>query len=752
MSKLFEYLGRNLKIAWKSVFHGFRQYLCFFIALIIVQVLFGMVSVSNDNNSHVEHDLYSAEYDYDIALTNLNYDQMRFIIDDDLAQYKSDRIYELVRMDEYTNQVANEERFDLFLKFIKSTDFSLGRFESKYVKQLDLYKTNEYTVFKSPLVTFSDSIRNNTFTFIIISAVLLVLCSFLLNSLYKIRLNQYKFQYGIYLTFGADFKMLFGIAFWEMFVILAVTFIPSMGISTVVSYFIFKDTTQSFVFNGWTILKTLLFSLAVIVIAVWTPMKLMAIKKPMSMIISEDNSNLVSSPRSSVSIFGEKFPRRYEFYSMWRFRKYEAQLLTTAIVFCAVFIMGLYMADIYNTNLEYPRPQFVLDLTDSGFEYDAGFSNELNSMEGVKAVEIDDNSTEAINLSSHVIFDSSRALFMSGTIRYEGSVVMKNGDLNVTNSVVYTAMNDDQLGLLRDYTYSGDLDCINTPGYVIVGDSVSNVRKIDFRVGDKIYIAEKTGQVRAVDTQRTGNALLQEQIKYFRFQYREFTIGAVIYDVPCDSLPVYMGFSDYESVTGKTPTGKILNVYVDSDFNNSETNRLYGELKDWARYYGDIDVTNRDTVLNASVSREKHYGELYIVASLLVLCISPLVWFFSQALYYKKRENEFNILQAMGAVLREIRAIYLQGGLSMAVMSLLVSVGLSYLGSYLLFLVYNVVMPHLTGEHVRYIFYMPWYAILASVALSVACGFLSAYFPYRGYRRYRRTLENGGGGKEFEDG
>ena len=75
MSKVFEYLGRNLKIAWKSVFHGFSQYLCFFIAMIIVQVLFGMVSVSNDNNSHVEHDLYSEEYDYHMAVTNLNFDQ-----------------------------------------------------------------------------------------------------------------------------------------------------------------------------------------------------------------------------------------------------------------------------------------------------------------------------------------------------------------------------------------------------------------------------------------------------------------------------------------------------------------------------------------------------------------------------------------------------------------------------------------------------------------------------------------------------
>ncbi len=235
MSKVFEYLGRNLKIAWKSVFHGFSQYLCFFIAMIIVQVLFGMVSVSNDNNSHVEPDLYSEEYDYHMAVTNLNFDQARFLVDDDLAAHKSERIYETVRVEEYTNLVANETRYDVYLMFTKDLESSLRKFDQKYVKELDALRTNEYSIFKSPLVTFNDSVRNNNFTFFVISAVLLVLCSFLLNSLYKIRLNQYKFQYGVYLTFGADFKMLFGIAFWEMFVILAVTFIPSMGISTLIS-------------------------------------------------------------------------------------------------------------------------------------------------------------------------------------------------------------------------------------------------------------------------------------------------------------------------------------------------------------------------------------------------------------------------------------------------------------------------------------------------------------------------------------
>lgn len=70
------------------------------------------------------------------------------------------------------------------------------------------------------------------------------------------------------------------------------------------------------------------------------------------------------------------------------------------------------------------------------------------------------------------------------------------------------------------------------------------------------------------------------------------------------------------------------------------------------------------------------------------------MWFFSQTLYYLKRESEFNILQALGARVRDIRNIYVQGGLQMAGLSLIVSVALSFLGSYILFYVYNVIIPN----------------------------------------------------------
>lgn len=75
LEKVFEYLKRSLTIAWKSVFFNFKQYFCFFMAIIIVQVLYGMMSVSADNNNNVEYKHVMEEYNYHMVLKGLNEDQ-----------------------------------------------------------------------------------------------------------------------------------------------------------------------------------------------------------------------------------------------------------------------------------------------------------------------------------------------------------------------------------------------------------------------------------------------------------------------------------------------------------------------------------------------------------------------------------------------------------------------------------------------------------------------------------------------------
>ncbi|MGM9634541.1 MAG: FtsX-like permease family protein, partial [Candidatus Avispirillum sp.] len=166
---------------------------------------------------------------------------------------------------------------------------------------------------------------------------------------------------------------------------------------------------------------------------------------------------------------------------------------------------------------------------------------------------------------------------------------------------------------------------------------------------------------------------------------------------------------------------------------------------------GSIPVADTNQLAEKNISSDEHYNELFVAISVLILCISPIIWFFSQSLYYFKREKEFNIIQSMGANGSDIRKIYLLGGVSMAIMSLIVSILLSYIASYLMFYVFNVVVPNFSGEYIRYIFYMPWYALVISVVMSVACGFFSAYIPYKSYFKNRYSLENGGSGVQDDE-
>ena len=103
MESLFEYLKRSLTIAWKSVFFNFKEYSCFFVALFIVQMFYGLMSVSNANNNNVEYRHVTDEYDYHMVLRDLNTDQYLYLKNDSGAVFKNDLVFKIVRVDENHN-------------------------------------------------------------------------------------------------------------------------------------------------------------------------------------------------------------------------------------------------------------------------------------------------------------------------------------------------------------------------------------------------------------------------------------------------------------------------------------------------------------------------------------------------------------------------------------------------------------------------------------------------------------------------
>ena len=832
LERIWEYLSRNVKIAWKSVFFNFKQYCCFFAAIFIIQVLFGMMFISASNNNSVEYQQIKQDQkleleevddegntvksDYHYEIHNLTLSQYTF-----LADYKGEngvfdeqkQLYVIVDYDKRINELDDKEVYDVYIRFGKEKNLEDSAMVTKYYKDFEknyvsvlanLEKDDvSFETKTTMLLDYDSRVASNNATFVVIAIIIFVLSVFLLVAIYNIRLNQYKFTYGVYMTFGADFKMLFGTAFWELFVIMLVLFVPSVLISTLAVYLIYAPSGFAFTFNGWAFLTVFLFSLVVVFVSVIMPMRLTSMRPPMSLIITEDNSNLISSPRKSFNLLGKKFPLQYELYSIWRFRKYNIQLLTSAIIFCALFICGLYLSDIYTTDIEYPRPQFemTIDPDNANMGYDNVLSNDIENVndafleaypeykekttvdedgnevpfKAITGVEPTGNATpvaedldvkqspvtEARYINSFMLVSSKDIKFgATGPFVYDTDDAAtpyfgEASSYKVTNDVLYKAIDpdnaDDVLDFLSQYEIEGDpskiLESKGDVQYVIVGDSTSNLKTYKFDVGDKIALSTYESAITAVDSNLSGKNLLRRQIRNYEYSYTTFEVCAVIKDIPSGSVPVYMLNDAYNTVTDRDPEATKLNIYVDTELNIEQTRFVASQLRDIATDSGYAkigSITVRDLEQNTenNITEDKHYSQLFVVISVLILCISPIIWFFSQTNYYFKREKEFNIIQSMGATESDVRTIYLLGGLSMAVMSFIVSILLSYICSYAMFYVYNVVVPNFTFEYVRYTFYMPWYALVIAVVVSVACGFFSVYIPYKSYFKHRYAIQN----------
>lgn len=737
LENFVRYLYKTLKMSAKNVFSGLGQYACFFAAIFIIQVFFATLTVILYNNDNTEWERVQEEYDYHVVVYGLNEDQMLIVDNYWRHFFGRDDVYNTISSVEHHDVYDDISTFDIYLKLKDYDKEVLNASYSRFSSHLhELAQGGALRYETTPLLNFDVNLLVNRLIYIVSIAALIALSVFLLVILYNIRINHYKFIYGIYMSFGADFKKLFETAFWEMFVVAAITFLPATGVSVLISWAILTAHGIAFSCPLWTLLLTVVYGLIVLLFSVWFPMKIMAIKPPMTLIVSQDNSNLVSSPRRSLNIFGSKFPLNYELYSTWRFRKYNLRLLVSAIIFTSLFMCGLYIAEITRVTLANDTPQYTVDLSSIDRKFDSSMRDELYTIPGVTLVS-KSNTKDAIHIGSHISVPSEYTLPLSGLL------VPDNTDgISVTNDIQYRTTDEDIVADLEKYEYDGDLSSpLHDDSMIVVADSIGNTRRFNYKVGDKIEIATVVKQNAPVDMNLSDAALLREQLEKFEFEYREFTIGAIIYDIPTLKMPVYVSEAAFEAITGEAVSYDTLEIYVDDSLSADETIALESTLRNWGLIYGGASVENTHALHMSRVNEDKQYDEIFTLVAALLLTISPMIWFFSQTLYYYKRENEITILQSMGALRGDIRRLYVLGGIFMGILSFVFCIVLGYSLSYLLFRFVNVIIPQWTLSYVRYKFYMPWYAILLSVIMSVACGFLSSFLPYRSFmRRKAETL------------
>ena len=763
MEKILKYLFRNLKYAGKNVFSKMKAYLPFFVAFFVIQAVFFTAFVTTATNYQNRYEKISERYDYDILISGLSYNDY-ITIDDKLyiMSYMKNRTFESYKISKVTNEFGEEWRIYVLMRDGMSND----EFLNYYV-----YSNQDYLNMDNIEITFTplNEYRNSVSLYaktpsLLLLVALTAVSSLAVLTLYDVQVNHDRFRYGIYMTYGAGFKRLVSTCVFEMIVVAMVSLIPSGSFVYGVSRLFYGQYGITPIFEYQIVIKAVLMSLIVAVIGVLLPMKFLSRKTPMSLIIAQDNSNLISSPRTTRFIIGERFLKIYESLGMWRFRKYYLKLLSSAVAFSAVFLCGYYISYMNNSVATQSIEEFRFDskktdtkilskaelysgyLSDLDFFYDT-----FSDMDGVASVEYSVEKSAAGVGNMMLMNDrmARRSLGDMASIKHttnpfedtDASLKKYSGEgyHNLTYMYKYRAYDENMLKVLDEkYEVEGDIySVITDDNTVIVTETVMNTKKFNFEVGDKIVICrivEMGEEVEFVDPFDTVG-IVGEQIRRNRYEFIEYTVGAVIKDIPETEgyFSVGLSYDEYTALVKQEPVPLSASVYLDSDVSEKEYNEGLLKANQVKNYYGhDFALTDTYGYLYRTIAREECSYGFGLVLSFLVLVISPIVWFYSQTLFYEKRSKEMYVLAAYGAKKSMFRRIHMASGKILSVLGFVFATVLGVLASLLVFKTMNEWLVFFGfGTGVNYRFYISPIALAICLVLSAFCGFVSAYLPYR---------------------
>ena len=726
------YLWRNIKLAAKSVFRNWREYLSFFSAVLILQVFFWLLTFSNYTNNQSALEVIEAAYSEHIIVENMNAAQS-LSLHNDTVRYRI--LNEGIRSITFSDggRTAKISFYD------GNKEQSADSFVRKYVNKLtDLGEG--HTVTLTPLLTYERDCRANNAVYWLLMLLLSAISVFLLMSLYYIRVNHFRFRYGIYMTFGADLKKLIGTSVWEMVTISLATAIPSGLLSALLTRLNYASVGVRAVFSVGCIFRVLLCNCAVVAVAVWLPMRLVSRQTPMSLIAAQNNANYASSPRVSSSILGKNsFPRLYELLSIVRFRKYYLKLLAVAVSFGALFICGLYVAQMNQMAEMRDVEEYSLHYVGSGDQEEIALSGEdmitsIALMDGVRYVDWTIE-TPAVNAASHILIKKQNRYFSGDYIVPFDKQDGYDFAFFALRYVASDALYFDMLQKSGRCEVEGDLSSVLTqPKTVAISENIYNERHIRFSVGDTILVAKalRTPAIPELADVSDATAILQKRMEKWTFSYEKYTVGAVIKNAESGAgITVCMNAEDYQTATGSSALRTDLSVYVENGAHPDALEAVFTKIVNLVNGYDGWALERHDAAFDALLVARKNNCAMILCIAMAILAISPVVWFFSQILFWRKRRGELQILRAFGAVEGEIRKLHLFSGLVMAISSFVLSLLMGSASNYLLYRFCNTVLPSLgLSSGIRYEYRLPAGALIFSAVLAVVCGFLSSMLPY----------------------
>ena len=716
------------------------SHVAFLIALAIIQTLYTVLFFSAAHDVYLTHKTVTHSYDYELELRAMTQPQYIELYNECGTEPTAAPETEPYRAIRYEKMPDGSYNAYITLKGA-STRQAAARFWEEY-------SIEGITPGYSPLYDYRAEYLPDIFAFLVCSTLaVLALSLFLLMQLYRMRLDRDTFDYAIYMTCGATYRRLYWHSCCELLALSLLTLFPSLALGTGITIALYAARGVALHYSLIALLLVLLFTLLTVLAAVRIPMHRLSKRPPVELLRARDNSNHASSPRRSRRIFGAVFPRDLEILSLWRYRRYLIGLMASAVLLPTLFTTALTLADIYEKRQASPAPDFTVTFTPEATNAEmlnqntAALAQSITQIEGVSMCLPDQILYPATSLCHHILLNEANTDgAASVTVYYDRPLNRADADLwhTATNVYNYMALDEAAIAALQQqYTnIEGDLSSVlRDDKTIVITESVNSTKMFDFSPGDKVLIAT-TAETASADGLFDLKQILMQQLDRGTFGYEEYTVGAVIHDVTSGGrLAVGVSFQEYQRITQQSAVRTSMNVYLQKDADFDTWDHVSDAVYAAAYGYYNCHVTNNDVFFDRyTTSLGNLEGRLRVLAASFLLMM-PLIMFFSQRVFYRKREKEWDMLRSLGATRDQILKSNLISGLLTSGVALILTIPCVLICDRLLFSLFNRYLPaggFITTVVLRYEF--PWVALAIAALLAITCSFLP---PLLAGLRYR---------------
>lgn len=765
-------LAKDLKMAVTTIKYNRKRYIAFFIVILLLQSLFSSVLILNIINNTSTAKTASDKYDYHLNLKDLNDAQAYYIINQEKELSKEEKYFKIAGMQRGIDEANSQYKYDLQIEFIGSSVLRCyDTFVDMYYPTVMGY--GDFTETLSPLYQIHKRTQTSVVVCVLSCAAITVFSFLMIYILFSVMTNHYKFTYGIYQSFGANFKKLFSNSIAEFIVLCSLVLVPSAMLSNIICFVIAIVSKLEFVFCWYAPILAYIFVLIATGVAVFINMRATASKCPNDLIRAADNANHLISPRDSEDLDDMIFPRDTTILSFKRFRKYYIKLVSGALIFSMLFVSISYASECYNQSLNADKSSYTADFklnivteeiereddtttsddteniddpdkvvqsdivtTIYGQDYDNTIMKAL--YENIPSIKMILKSCQ-INLTainSHALFSKKQVSNYSGVKIDKNSRAYSNVSINPL---------DEEMASILTYLgceIEGSLeDVIKSNNTIAISDSFSNDKKFNFKVGDTIKIA--TDYVKLKNTSgiitTDYDDMLKEYLNCYDYTYTEYTIGAVIKNLPTGNiLPIYAPNSVFEEIAGHRPYYDHIDIIFKDNVSQTELKKAEYTLRSYADYYGNVTITQTDADYYQKIEKNKNYPAVFTYVAFILLLVVPIIFMFSQILFYLKRKQEFDIFFALGATNSQIHKSFMIEALVLSVVSLLFYVLTSMIAIFAIKLVANSQMWQYlisTERIMRFDYKIPVIEFIIGLLITILSAFLSAYVPYKLYKK-----------------